>query len=309
MRVIHSTASTVHANLAWEERLLDTFEQDGPALFFCVNGPAVVMGKNQNPWRETHPALLAGEGVDLARRVSGGGTVYHDEGNLNYSLVLPRATYRSEDVLRRVIAVLLGFGLPAEILPANSLGVGGRKFSGHAFCYRGGAVLHHGTLLLDTDLDQLRQAMKPALPDLQTRAIASRPSPVVNLRELKSAMSLEQIRAALAREFAPGQRPVEAAPPESDPVWRELLERNTGEDWVLGYTPGFSWRITSGTSVLTLHMDRGAIQEALLSRGGVDQRYPGLAGCRFAREDILAALKAEMPGETGLWAEVAGHSF
>ena len=109
--------------------------------------------------------------------------------------------------------------------------------------------------------------------------------------------------------FAPGQRPVEAAPPESDPVWRELLERNTGEDWVLGYTPGFSWRITSGTSVLTLHADRGAIQEAILSRGEVDQRYPGLAGCRFVREDILAALKAEMPGETGLWAEVAGHSF
>lgn len=309
MRVIQSTASTVHANLAWEERLLDTFAQDGPALFFCVNGPAVVMGKNQNPWRETNPAFLADEGVDLARRISGGGTVYHDEGNLNYSLILPRATYRSEDILRRVIAVLLGLGLPAETMPANSLGVGGRKFSGHAFCYRGGAVLHHGTLLLDSDLDQLRAAMKPALPGLQTRAIASRPSPVVNVRELKPELSMELIREGLAREFAPGHRAVEQGPPESDPAWRELLARNTGEDWVLGYTPGFSWNLQAGPDSLTLHVDRGAIQEAVLIRAGVEHRYPGLAGCRFARADILAALKAEMPGETGLWAEVAGHSF
>jgi lipoate-protein ligase A len=309
MRVIQSNASSIQANLAWEEWLMDRFETDGAVLFFYVNDPAVVVGKNQNPWRETNPAFLADDGVDLARRVSGGGTVYHDEGNLNYSLILSRHHYQQDDTFRSVIAALLGLGIPAERMPANGLGVAGKKFSGHAFCYRGSAVMHHGTLLVDADLTQLRQAMKPALPEVQTRAIASRPAPVINLTEVRPGLTVRDVMNALASTFAPGL-PVETMePPRADAAWQALLARNTSWDWVLGYTPSFLWEVRAEEATLILQVDGGAVQDARVRRGDRESAIIGLAGCRFTADELLPALKTELPGERGLAAALAAHSF
>lgn len=309
MRVLRSTDASIHANLAWEEWLVDRFEQEGPVLLFHVNDPAVVVGKNQNPWRETNPVFLADDGVDLARRVSGGGTVYHDEGNLNYSLILSRHHYQQEDTFRTVMAALLGLGISVERMPANGLGVGGKKFSGHAFCYRGSAVMHHGTLLVDADLAQLRQAMKPALPDVQTRAIASRPAPVMNLAEARPGLTVDELMHALAAAFAPGV-PVEATePPRAEVAWQDLRARYESWDWVLGSTPLFTWEVCVDEASLVLVVDGGWVQDARLRRGEREQVLLGLAGCRFSADELIPALKTEMPGERGLAAALAGHSF
>ncbi len=309
VRVICSTSSFVFANLAWEEWWLDRFEELGPVLMLYRNDPAVVVGKNQNPWRETNPLFLADDGVDLARRVSGGGTVYHDEGNLNYSLILDRHHYRQDEVFRRVIDAVSKLGVPAEMMPANSIGAGGRKFSGHAFCFRGAAVLHHGTLLVEADLDQLRQAMKPALPDLATRAIASRPASVMNLTEARPGLTWEQLRDGLAAEFAPGETLQHEAPPETEPDWVQILKRHQTWEWTLGYTPAFSWTVSLPDRQFTLYVDRGAVQEAVLRHDAVERRFPGLAGCRFASEEILPAARMELGGEPGLVAALARFAF
>jgi lipoate-protein ligase A len=309
MRVLRSTDASIHANLAWEEWLVDRFEHEGPVLFFHVNDPSVVVGKNQNPWRETNPVFLADDGVDLARRVSGGGTVYHDEGNLNYSLILSRHHYHQEDTFRSVIAALLELGIPAERMPANGLGVAGKKFSGHAFCYRGSAVMHHGTLLVDADLAQLRQAMKPALPDVQTRAIASRPASVMNLVEARPGLKVDDVMNALAAVFAPGVPVEEVAPPRADAAWQTLRTRNESWDWVLGYTPSFTWEVCADEAILVLLVDGGLVQDARLRRGEREQILLGLAGCRFTAAELVPALKTEMPAERGLAAALAGHSF
>lgn len=302
MRVIQSRSDSIQANLAWEELLLDRFEADGPALFFCVNDPAVVVGKNQNPWRETNPGFLADDGVELARRVSGGGTVYHDAGNLNYSLILSRQGYDPDQLFQRLLTALARVGVAAERMPGNSLGVAGRKFSGHAFCYRGAAVLHHGTLLVDTDLDQLRLAMKPALPGIMTRAVASRPASVMNLAEARPELTMDELRQALADEYAPGSTMVASAPPAGALEWQRLRDRNNSWDWVLGYTPSFSWDLCAEGKTLTLLVDRGEVQDAILKQHDRQEHHAGLVGCRMAKAELQHALAEELPDETALLA-------
>ena len=300
MRIIRSAAASVHVNLAWEEWLLDRFDQDGPALFFCVNDPAVVLGKNQNPWRETDPLALGQEDVALARRVSGGGTVYHDQGNLNYSLIMSRHDYRQEGVFRQVISTLLGLGIPAELMAGNGLSAHGRKFSGSAFCYRGSGVLHHGTLLVQADLPRLRRCMNAALPDIETRAIASKPASVVNLAEVKPGLTVDILQRALALELGGTEFGEPSQPPTSDFAWQALLQRNQSWDWNLGYTPGFTWTETAPGSTLRLHVEHGLVQRAELTRDSSTENLAGLIGCRFTTRELVEALIEDVPGERSL---------
>lgn len=309
MRVIRSTSTSVQANLAWEEWLLDRFEAEGPVLFFCVNEPAVVVGKNQNPWRETHPQALARDGVTLARRVSGGGTVYHDAGNLNYSLVQSRHDYRQDELFHRVIAALLGLGIPAEMMAGHGLSARGRKFSGSAFCYRGGAVLHHGTLLVDSDLPRLRRSMKGLFPDLETRAVASKPASVTNLTDVKPGLTLNAVQQALTKELSGQDRVQPAPPPDGDPAWRSLWQRNQGWDWILGYTPGFSWTEKATTATLHVQVEQGVVQRAELRRCDTTEVLAGLHGCRFIASELVEALMDEVPGERTLIGQLKDREF
>lgn len=280
--------------------MLDRFDADGPALFFYVDEPAVVMGKNQNPWRETHPQAIARDGVTLARRISGGGTVYHDLGNLNYSLILSRNEYRQETLFRQVVEALLGLGIPAELMAGNGLAARGRKFSGSAFCYRGRAVLHHGTLLVQADLNRLRRSMKSVLPDIETRAVASKPAPVTNLADLKPGLSMDQVAQALAQELGGGKIAEPSLPPTDDPSWQTLLSRYQEWDWTLGYTPGFTWTEKASTGSLQFHVEQGVVQRAELQREASREVLSGLTGCRFAVTELVEALIDEVPGERTL---------
>jgi lipoate-protein ligase A len=169
--------------------------------------------------------------------------------------------------------------------------------------------MHHGTLLVDADLAQLRQAMKPALPDVQTRAIASRPASVMNLVEARPGLKVDDVMNALAAVFAPGVPVEEVAPPRADAAWQTLRTRNESWDWVLGYTPSFTWEVCADEAILVLLVDGGLVQDARLRRGEREQILLGLAGCRFTAAELVPALKTEMPAERGLAAALAGHSF
>lgn len=307
MRVVSSASTSVHDNLAWEEWLLGRFEEDGPVLYFCINDPAVVVGKNQNPWRECDPATIRREGVALARRISGGGTVYHDPGNLNYSLILPRNGYHSDETFQQVLRALRAVGITAEVMPGNSLGVGGLKFSGNAFCYRPSAVLHHGTLLVKSDVDRLHRYLQPALPDIESRAVASKPARVVNLSELRPGLSFADLQGALAREFS-GSDPVPAEPPPTaDESWRALRAHHEEWTWTHGYTPRFSWTIAQGSEALTLSVEEGHVREALVL--GTERRsFPALVGCRFSAAALVAIMNGN-PQLSALVPSLAGREF
>jgi lipoate-protein ligase A len=201
MLIVQSKSTDVYRNLAVEEWLLDHAGERGPILFLCVNSPCVVIGKNQNPWRECRLSLMEKEGVPLARRISGGGAVYHDEGNLNFGVIVPRTEYREEKQYELIIQTLQKFGIKASKLRKNSLAVDGLKFSGQAFCFRGQHVLHHGTLLVNSDLDRLGRYLGSEIDGIETKAVASVPSEVMNLADAAPGLTVETLSAALIEVF------------------------------------------------------------------------------------------------------------
>jgi lipoate---protein ligase len=239
--VLHSSSTDVYANLAAEDLLLGRDGSPEPVLFIYRNAPAVVIGKNQNPWRECAVRRLDALGVKLARRISGGGAVYHDAGNLNVSCVLPRAAYERRDMLNLFIAALSALGVEAEIVNSTSLAVGGLKISGNAFCYRRDQVLHHGTFLMRADLDALHQALRPDFTEMETRAVASVPMPVMNLGERvhEDALVRELTRQLSARFGAvrdAGEDVLDAS------ALQARAEKMRCWDWLFGATPDFTVR-------------------------------------------------------------------
>jgi lipoate-protein ligase A len=182
MLIVTTENCDIYRNLAVEEWLLD-HAPNLPVLFLYVNDPCVVIGKNQNPWRECRLSLMEKEGVPLARRISGGGAVYHDAGNLNVSIIVSRTEYREEKQYELIFQTLEKFGIKASKVRKNTLAVDGKKVSGQAFCFRGQRVLHHGTLLVNADLNRLGRYLGPEIEGIQTKAVASIPAEVMNLAD------------------------------------------------------------------------------------------------------------------------------
>jgi lipoate-protein ligase A len=229
----------------------------------------VVIGKNQNPWRECRLSLMEKEGVPLARRISGGGAVYHDEGNLNVGVIVPRTEYHEEKQYELIFRTLEKFGIKASKLRKNSLAVDGLKFSGQAFCFRGQYVLHHGTLLVNSDLDRLNRYLGSELEGIETKAVASVPSEVANLSSFAPDLTIETLSAALIEEFQimhggkVGQASClsgQAGSPSyvEDIPAAELLpmiEKLSSTDWKLCHTPRFQVTLNGQT----LEVEKGRI--------------------------------------------------
>ncbi len=236
MLIVKSDSMDVYRNLAIEEYLME--RSSGPVLFFWQSDCAVVMGKNQNPWRECRLDLLQAEGVPAARRISGGGTVYHDAGNLNYCVIVDRSSYREEQVYRIVLRALARFGIRADKTGKSNLSVDGLKFSGNAFCFRKDRALHHGTLLLQTDLNRLNRYLGSMLEGIETHAIASVPAQVMNLH-----LDRDQFILALEEEFRAeynGDHLIHNSDADLETAALEpLLRRQNSADWIWGATPQF----------------------------------------------------------------------
>ncbi|WP_372807308.1 biotin/lipoate A/B protein ligase family protein [Pontiella sp.] len=239
MLIVESQSMDVHRNLAIEEYLMDRVQDRGPILFLWRSECAVVMGKNQNPWRECRLDRMAADGVPLARRVSGGGTVYHDAGNLNYCVITGREEYCECDAYHMVFKALEPCGIKAEKTGLSNLSVDGLKFSGNAFAFRKGRALHHGTLLLKADMQRLGRYLGPMLSGIETHAIASVPAPVANL-----GLEIEATQSALRAGFMDVYGPGEAERwNESDLDAGELEAlgaRHLEDSWLYGATPRFS---------------------------------------------------------------------
>ena len=181
-----------HRNLAIEEYLTDTVPEDTLIVYLWQNKHTVVIGRNQNAWAECRTAELERDGGTLARRLSGGGAVYHDMGNLNFTFSL-----RTEDYdLRRQQSVIVEacrmLGIPAEISGRNDILTNGCKFSGNSFYSHNGCSFHNGTLLLSVDMANLGKYLTPSKVKLESKGVASVRSRVINLTELVPTLTVAQ---------------------------------------------------------------------------------------------------------------------
>src|SRR6056297_3762446 len=147
-KIYHSTSFDPWHNLAFEEYLLNQVEENEVILYLWQNDNTGVIGRNQNAWKECRSELLAEEGGKLARRLSGGGAVYHDLGNLNFTFIMDKDNYNLKKQLKVILEAVRDQGIEAEFSGRNDLVVKSKKFSGNAFYFGSETAYHHGTILV-----------------------------------------------------------------------------------------------------------------------------------------------------------------
>lgn len=290
MLYIENPSTDPYYNQALEEYLF-TAIQDEDLFFLWRNMPVVVCGKYQNLFAEVHVPTALEEKVALLRRISGGGTVYHDLGNINYSLITScePATVDYTQFLNPMIAALSRLGAPAEIVAGNGIGVDGKKISGSAQRMVKRRVLHHGTLLFDTDLSRLRTLADGAAHGDVSKATASNPWPVTNLRTVlpqfdTTEQFFDALYAELDKAFSFERRTLRK---EEEAAVRKIAEEKYHDwDWTFGGGPGFERTRTiqtpEGTFPLSFTVKKGIIQEVKSEQPA----FTALNGHRFEPETV-----------------------
>lgn len=293
-----------HENLAMEEAMLRGLPSGQAILFLWQNAHTVVIGAGQNAWRECDVRLLREEGGTLARRSSGGGAVYHDLGNLNFSFIVPRADYDVDRQLRVVMNAVRSLGLNAKKTGRNDLTVDGRKFSGNAFRLLSESALHHGTLLIASDSAKVARYLTPDQDKLKAKGVKSVSSRIVNLGTL-SDVTVEAMRDAMISAFRLEYGHAEIAQPTGldFPEYPVLLPRYRSWDWNYGSSPeGFielSRRFAWGGVQLAAKVVGGTAQEVCAYTDSMDETLSArlsesLTGCPWRAEAL-----AERAGQIG----------
>lgn len=302
LKIIRTDNTDPYINLATEEYLTMNAEEGVMTLFLWQNAHTVVIGRNQNPWRECNVEAIKRDGIYLARRMSGGGAVYHDMGNLNFTFIARDDLY---DISRQTDVILLAcrlMDISASKTGRNDLTVDGRKFSGHAYFSTGSYNYHHGTIMMDVKGDDLSKYLNVPESKLKSKGVESVRSRVTNLiehvsgglenadtPELIAAMKEAMIRAA-AREY--GCEPEFADLPEV-PV--ELLTKYASEEWRLGTRIPFEKEIIHrfdwGEVEIQLSMKGEYIRDCRIYSDSLETEIFGtiedmLCGCKYDAETI-----------------------
>lgn len=201
IRILISNQYDPFLNRAVEQYLTDKQEEDIVTLYLWKNQQTVVIGYNQNPYSECNVKLLLDEGGHLMRRGTGGGAVYHDLGNINFSFIAGKKRYDVQKQLSVIQNALLTYGLHTEISGRNDLTCQGRKFSGNAFAKGQKNNLHHGTILIKTDGAMMQRYLIVDKAKLLKNGVKSVASRVVNLSELVPELTSENIKQPLIEAF------------------------------------------------------------------------------------------------------------
>ncbi|XP_069492777.1 lipoyl amidotransferase LIPT1, mitochondrial [Ambystoma mexicanum] len=251
--ILQSVSSDVYKNLAVEDWIHDNMNlEDISILFLWINDPAVVIGRHQNPWRECNLSLMRERGVCLARRRSGGGTVYHDQGNINFTFFTCKKKYDRMENLNLIIKALkkLRPNLNIEATKRYDLLLDGKfKISGTAAKLGRTVAYHHCTLLCNADRYLIPSLLTGNSQGLHSNATPSIPALVKNLWEVDPTLSCQEIMRALALEYAAHHRSnIEIKPidPNNDRFFPGICNKANQLqtwDWIYGKTPKFSVNI------------------------------------------------------------------
>ena len=264
-------------NLAAEQYVFDALPRDRSYFMLWQNKNAVIVGKYQNTAAELNAAYIKEQGVQVVRRLSGGGAVYHDLGNLNFSFITDAGAMEKLDLslfCRPVIRTLQKLGVPAELNGRNDMTVDGKKFSGNSQYRRQGRVLHHGTLLFSSDLEAVTRALHVDAEKLSGKGVSSVRSRVANLRDyLPPEIELPEFRALLLREMlseAPGEE-YRFSDEDLRSIESIREERYARWDWNYGLSPAAQIekkrRVEGCGSVSVFLTTEGGRISALVFRG------------------------------------------
>jgi lipoate---protein ligase len=253
LKVFLSDSLNPHLNLATEEWIFHNLDPSQQILFLWRNEETVVIGRNQNPWSECNLAKMKADSVHLARRTTGGGAVFHDLGNTNFTFLSPRESYKRENNVQVIFQALKQFGIEGEASGRNDLLIsfpeGARKFSGSAYREKKDRAFHHGTLLLHADLTRLGQYLTPNPKKLQAKGKESVRSRVANLTEVASHIEHGKICEAMIWSFekfydAKAERvSLDLSSLPQIPELKEQYDNLSSWNWLYGNTLEFNQKM------------------------------------------------------------------
>ncbi len=272
MRLILPPGTDVYFNLAAEDHFLYHTNED--VLMLWRSKKAVVCGKHQNVCAEVNYGFCKGENIQVARRLSGGGTVYHDMGNVNFSFICSAGTELEKAIdfkrfLQPIKSFLNEHGIAAEFSERNDLFIGDKKISGNAehLFQKEKRVIHHGTLLFSADLGRLGKALKPE-GSYKDKAVKSVRMPVTNIEDHGGNFSrAENFLKALADFFVRKEKftEQELTPEEIARIKVICAEKYEGMDWILGYSPKYvmerEFMLAAGKFILELEVEKRVINK------------------------------------------------
>ena len=266
LRILKSAVTNPWFNLATEDWIFNTLNPDSHTLFLWRNAETVVIGRSQNPWVECKTDKMAADNVYLARRQSGGGAVFHDLGNTNFTFLSPKADYDQDANFTIIINALKKLGVDANVSGRNDMQVGDKKISGSAFKHSSDRSFHHGTLLVNADMQKLGDYLNPHPLKLKAKGIKSVRARVANLVEFNDAITHETLSQAIIEAFCEyyGQE-VEATPVEEldeatlakEPHLNNYYQQMADWGWRFGKTPQFSHHLETrfDWGLIDLHLD------------------------------------------------------
>lgn len=308
LKYIVSREYDPYKNLALEEYLVNHIRTGEAILYLWQNEKTVVIGKNQNPWKECRIKELEADGGRLVRRLSGGGAVFHDLGNLNFTFLVNHEDYNLEKQLEVIIEAAGMFSIPAVKTGRNDLTADGRKFSGNAFYSDKKHSYHHGTILINVDMENLSKYLNVSKDKLVSKGVDSVKSRVVNLSQYNTALNIETMKKALVKAFSFVYK-LEVLPCDrleiSEADIEELSCKYASWDWTYGrkikFSDSIETRFEWGNIELLFQVEGGVIMECMAYSDAMDtwliNYIPNLLKeCKFTAESIISRLNnLELP--------------
>lgn len=296
-------------NLAIEEYVLKNMDIDkDDFLLFYINQPSIIIGKNQNTIEEINTDYVDANGILVVRRLSGGGAVYHDLNNLNFSFLTKDdgdSFMNYKKFTQPVVDALGKMGISAELSGRNDIMAEGKKVSGNAQFVTKGRMFSHGTLLFKTDIDAVVASLKVKQDKIESKGIKSVRSRVGNISDyLKEPMSVEQFRLEILKSIFGGEEHIQYYElTEED--WKNIYEISESRyqkwEWNYGKSPRFNFQKTNrfpqGGVDVRLEVNKGIIEEITIfgdffGVGEVEEIQQALVGVKYERESIEQALAA-----------------
>ena len=234
-------------NLALEQYVFDSLDQFDEIFLLWINEPSIIVGKHQNTIQEINLDYIKENNINVVRRLSGGGAVYHDYGNLNYTIISKSkntSAFNFETFSQPVIEVLDKLGVKAEFTGRNDITIEGRKFCGNAQYMKKGKVLHHGAMLFDTDLEVLGKALKVSKDKIESKGIKSVRSRVTNIKDhLTEDITVEDFKNLLLNHMFRGNKEIEEYKLTEEDyanINKLMEERYSTWEWNFGFSPNFN---------------------------------------------------------------------
>ena len=305
MRYLRNLSTDVYFNMAFDEYALEQLPLDEPLFFLWQNRPAVIIGLNQNAYAEVDIDYLGQHGIALARRITGGGAVYHDLGNLNYTIV-----GRSSDIerdypeyTRHMLHALQALGVPAELSGRNDILVGGHKVSGYAKRVYKDRLMVHGTLMYDVDLEKLTRVLTPPTEKLLAKGITSVKSRVANLKEhLPDIAGVGALSQALEHHLSRQYKDQEYLLTEEQlaEIRAIAASKFATNDWIYGRAPGSTitharrlpcWKVEVHLDIRKGHIQECRIGGDFIGNSPITAIEEMLRGCLYEREALQQRLQ------------------